>query len=187
MVQISTSINQTDKDDGDLIQAAKQNPEAFCEIYHRYVQAVYKYFYHRTWNQNEAEDLTAQTFLAVLEGLQKYHDNGHFSAWLFSIARRKAADHFRAKTKQPLVDFNTEIPVNSDFLHDIIQSEKLVKIAHLFNDLPEKDKEIIRLRFVADLSFAEIGRILHRNEGAAKKALYRIVNRMKSKLEEENE
>ncbi|HAF61108.1 MAG TPA: hypothetical protein DCK95_02145 [Anaerolineaceae bacterium] len=187
MAQTSRSSNRTDEDDGDLIQAAKQNPEAFGKIYHRYVHSVYKYFYNRTWNQNEAEDLTAQTFLAVLEGLQKYHDNGYFSAWLFSIARRKAADHFRIKAKQPFVEFNDDIPADSDFLNDIIQSERLTKIAHLFNDLPEKDKEIIRLRYVADLSFAEIGRTLHRNEGTIKKTLYRIVNRMKSKLEEENE
>lgn len=181
------SLNRTDEIDGDLIQNAKQDPEAFGIIYHRYVQSVYKYFYHRTWNQHEAEDLTAQTFLAALEGLARYHDNGHFSAWLFSIARRKAADHFRTKTKQPVVDISDEIPVESDFLKDIVQSEKLTKIARLFNDLPEKDKELIRLRFVADLSFAEIGRILHRKEGTTKKALYRIVNRLKSKLEEENE
>ena len=180
-------LKQTDEIDGDLIRKAEQNPEAFGIIYHRYVQSVYKYFYQRTWNQHEAEDLTAQTFLSVLEGLPRYHDNGHFSAWLFSIARRKAADHFRTKIKQPVVDICDEIPVDSDFLNDIVQTEKLTKIARLFNDLPEKDKEIIRLRFVADLSFAEIGRILHRKEGTTKKTLYRIVNRMKSKLEEENE
>jgi RNA polymerase sigma-70 factor (ECF subfamily) len=187
MVPTAKSLNQTDEIDGDLIQEARRDPEAFGVIYHRYVQSVYKYFYHRTWNQHEAEDLTAQTFLAVLEGLPKYRDNGHFSAWLFSIARRKAADLFRTKTKQPVVNISDEIPVESDFLNDIVHSEKLTEIARLFHELPEKDKEIIRLRFVADLSFAEIGRILHRKEGTTKKALYRIVNRMKSKLEEKNE
>ena len=77
-------------DDRDLIVNAKHDPRAFEELYRRHVQAVYKYFYNRTWNQNEAEDLTEQTFIAALEGIQQYRENGLFLAWLFSIARRKA-------------------------------------------------------------------------------------------------
>jgi RNA polymerase sigma factor (sigma-70 family) len=174
-------------DDRDLIVKAKQDPNAFEELYRRHVQAVYKYFYNRTWNQDEAEDLTEQTFIAALEGLQQYRENGLFLAWLFSIARRKAVDHFRAKTKQTSLDISNDIPVNSDFLNDIIQSERLKAIADIFNTLSEKEKELIRLRYVAELNFAEIGRLLHRSEGAVKKALYRIVDRMRKQLEEKYE
>lgn len=174
-------------DDRDLIVNAKHDPRAFEELYRRHVQAVYKYFYNRTWNQNEAEDLTEQTFIAALEGIQQYRENGLFLAWLFSIARRKAVDHFRAKAKQVSLEIPDDIPVNSDFLNDMIQSERRKAIADIFNDLPESEKELIRLRYVVELNFAEIGRLLHRSEGAVKKALYRIIGRMRKQWEEKYE
>lgn len=181
------SNKQHTDDDRDLIKKAKKDPHAFEELYRRHVQAVYKYFYNRTWNQYEAEDLTEQTFMAALEGIQQYRENGLFLAWLFSIARRKAADHFRVKAKQASLEIPEDIPVHSDFLNDMIQTERRKAIADTFNILPESEKELIRLRYVAELSFAEIGRLRHRSEGAVKKALYRIIGRMRKQLEEKYE
>lgn len=170
-----------------LVQKAKQDISAFDELYQRYVQDVYKYFYNRTGNRFEAEDLTEQTFVAVMEGLSKYHEHGMFSAWLFAIARKKAADHFRIKTKQPLQEIPEEIPVSSDFLNDVIQSERQRAIAAIFQNLSENEKELIRLRYIADLSFASIGQLLQRSEGSVKKATYRIIQRMRLQMEEKNE
>ncbi len=181
------SNEQCMADDRDLTKKAKRDPHAFEELYRRHVQSIYKYFYNRTWNQAEAEDLTEQTFIAALEGIQQYCENGLFLAWLFSIARRKAADHFRGKSSQVSLEIPEDIPVNSDFLNDMIQSERRKVIADIFRTLPESEKELIRLRYVADLSFATIGRLLHRNEDAVKKATYRIIGRMKIQLEEKYE
>ena len=170
-----------------LVKKAKRDIAAFEELYLQYVQSVYKYFYNRTNNRFEAEDLTEQTFIAAMEGITKYHERGVFTAWLFTIARKKAADHFRKKAKYPLQEIPEEIPVNSDFLNDIIQSERHQAIAAIFKSLPENDKELIRLRYIADLSFASMGKLLHRSEGAVKKATYRIIQRMRLQLEEKNE
>ncbi len=170
-----------------LVKKAKQDITAFEELYRQYVQPIYKYFYNRTNDRFEAEDLTEQTFIAAMEGITNYHERGIFPAWLFTIARKKAADHFRRKTKQSLQEIPEEIPVNSDFLNDIIQSERHQAIAAIFKSLPENDKELIRLRYIADLSFASMGKLLHRSEGAVKKATYRIIQRMRLQLEEKNE
>ena len=187
--QSLSSITEKQKldDDRALVRKAKQNITAFEELYQRYVQAVYKYFYNRTGNRFESEDLTEQTFMAAMEGIIQYHERGIFAAWLFSIARKKAADHFRRKIHQPLQEIPDEIPVNSDFLNDIILSERQKAIAVIFQTLSEEEKELIRLRYVADLSFASIGRLLHRSEGSVKKATYRIIQRMRVQLEEKNE
>ncbi|MCB9134008.1 MAG: RNA polymerase sigma factor [Anaerolineales bacterium] len=76
-----------------LIEAARQNPEAFDALYCRYLNPVYRYLFSRVQNQADAEDLTAQVFIEVLEGLARYRDRGTFAAWLFTIARRRAIDH----------------------------------------------------------------------------------------------
>lgn len=171
------------KDEAGLINAAKDDPNAFGILYRRYVQSVYKYFLNRTWNRSIAEDLTAQTFLAALENIHRYRDNGHFTAWLFTIARRKAADHFRRNHRE-----NTELDADllfykTDFLQDIAQREMIHKVGNLFETLCEKDKELIRLRYVAALPYREIAVILRKSEGAVKKATYRLIARMKKDLE----
>jgi len=181
--QLETNSPPSDSE-SELVRKAKEDPLAFEQIYTRYVQPIYKYFYNRTWNELEAEDLTAQTFVSALENIQKYHDNGHFQAWLFSIARNKAIDHFRKNKALNTFEIPEDIPVNSDFLTDSIESERRKAIFFLFRSLPEKEKELLRLRYVAELSFASIGKLLHRSEGSVKKAIYRIVQRMKVELEE---
>ena len=57
----------------------------------------------------------------------------------------------------------------------------------LISDLPENDLELIRLRFIAELSFSEIGLVLNRKENTVKKSLYRLLARLKSQLEVSHE
>ncbi|HOJ01473.1 MAG TPA: RNA polymerase sigma factor [Anaerolineaceae bacterium] len=174
---------QTD-DELVLIKKAKQDAGAFEELYKQHVQAIYKYCYNRTGEQVEAEDLTEQTFMAALEGIQQYRDDGHFAAWLFSIARRKVADYFRSKDRLSSQEIPEDIPMHSDFLGDVIRSERQKAISEIFNALPENKKELIRLRYVADLNFATIAQLLHRSEGSVKKATYRTIDQIRKKMEE---
>jgi RNA polymerase sigma-70 factor (ECF subfamily) len=61
--------------DAVLAREASQNAEAFSALYRRYVTPLYSYFYHRLGNAGDAEDLTAQVFMEILEGLASYHAN----------------------------------------------------------------------------------------------------------------
>jgi len=70
-------------------RSSEDNLKAFKQIYRQWLTPVYRYFYHRTGNENDAEDLTSQVFLKVYEALPRYHNRGHFSAWLFTIARHQ--------------------------------------------------------------------------------------------------
>jgi RNA polymerase sigma-70 factor (ECF subfamily) len=67
-------------DDSLIVRAARSDPAAFAPLYRRYVTRVYRYIYSRVGNNADAEDLTAQVFLAALEGLQRYHEQGNFAA-----------------------------------------------------------------------------------------------------------
>ena len=89
--------DQTSEDQ--LVLNAKQDLRNFDALYLRYAQPVYRYLYSRIGSGAEAEDATAQTFLSALEGFGRYRHEGYFGAWLFGIARRKAADHFRVNSK----------------------------------------------------------------------------------------
>ena len=74
--------------EADLIAAAKKDPKEFGQIYHLYIQSIFRYLYSRIGSLPDAEDATAQTFLAALEALDRYQHRGHLAAWLFAIARQ---------------------------------------------------------------------------------------------------
>jgi len=170
------------QDEAALVGAAKTDGEAFARLYDRHVQALYHYCYHRTNNVHDAEDLTSQTFLAALEAFPNYRRDGHFAAWLFTIARNKVADHYRRRPHLPLEE-STAPPSTSNLARDAETSQQNDILLRLIRALPEDERELVRLRFVAELPFAEIARVLRMSEGAAKKKLYRLLARMKSQME----
>jgi RNA polymerase sigma-70 factor, ECF subfamily len=169
------------EDEADIVAAAQRNPEAFATLYDRYVQSVYRYLYSRVGSVPEAEDLTAQTFLKALEVLPRYQHRGHFSAWLFSIARSKAIDYFRQRRLASLDDSVRAPQPDPSSISD--HNDEIAQLSNLLGALEEDDRELIHLRYVAELSFREMATVLGKNEAAVKKSLYRLLARMQGQLE----
>ncbi len=170
-----------------MISAARQDPKAFGELYKQYVQQVFRYLYSRVGNLHEAEDITAQTFLAAFQSFDRFRQEGHFASWLFAIARNKAMDHFRQQRYPLSIDETTQIAAENDPLSVLIQSEATQALSTLIRSLPEESRELLRLRFLAEMSFPEIAHLLQRNEAAVKKSTYRLLARLHSQLEVSNE
>jgi RNA polymerase sigma-70 factor (ECF subfamily) len=182
---VSTSLPEDfqQPNEADLIAAAKKDPKEFGKVYHLYIQSIFRYLYSRIGSLPEAEDATAQTFLAALEALDRYQHHGHLAAWLFGIARRKAMDHFRTQGQQVPLENAENITSETDLLEQVIQTEQIASLKRLINALSEEEHELIRSRYIAELSFSEIGQLLHRSEAAVKKSLYRLLARLQSQLD----
>ena len=73
-------------DEGDLVERAKTQPEAFGHLYDRYYSVVLNYLYRRTLDVALAEELTSNTFFKALRALGGYESRGKFLAWLYRIA-----------------------------------------------------------------------------------------------------
>lgn len=176
-------------DEPTLVRRAQNDAQAFGTLYDRYVQRVYRYCYYRTNSSTDAEDLTAQIFLAALEGLPRYRQDGHFAGWLFSIARKKVADFHRRVpyTMQVALDESVLPPIHADLAMDMEKSQRREGMLKRIQALAEEEQELIHLRYVAELSFAEIARTLQKNEEAVKKTLYRLIARLKDELEAEHD
>jgi RNA polymerase sigma-70 factor (ECF subfamily) len=183
----TTSDSKTKKEISDsvLVSAAQHNPKSFAKLYDRYVQPIYKYLYSRTSNQKLAEDLTSETFLSALEALKKYRNTGSFSAWLFSIARNKLMDHFRNNGKQSVTLDAADIFAGNSLTppEEIIKKETSKNVSSILNTLDDEEIELLRLRFSTELRFAEIAVQLDKSEDAVKKTYYRLMDRIKSKME----
>ena len=179
--------NNRESDEIVLIKATRKDPRAFGELYKLYVNQIFRYLYSRIGNLHEAEDATSRTFLAAFEAFDKYRQDGHFASWLFAIARNQAMDHFRQRIVPTDIDEIEDIPVENDPLSGVIQSEQSANLASLIQALPNEDQELLRLRFLGEMSFPEIARLLQHNEEAVKKKTYRLLARLHSQLEVSNE
>jgi RNA polymerase sigma-70 factor, ECF subfamily len=166
-----------------LILAALEDPAAFGRLYDRYVQPIYRYVYSRVGSTHEAEDITSQTFMTAYESLPRYRERGYFSAWLFRIAQSKMNDHFRRSRREVGLEAAERIIQREDALGALIQDEELSRLRSLIKELNDDERELIRLRYVADLSFVEMAELLGKREDAVKKSFYRLLERLKGQME----
>ena len=167
-----------------LIKAARTDPTAFNQLYLSYIRLIYRYIFSKVGEARETEDLTAQVFLEALEGLPRYRHNGHFAAWLFSIARHKVADHYRSRRSELTIeDTYGESSRRGDPLSTLIQIEEAYRMSGLIHKLDEQDQELLRLRFVAELNFGEIARLINSNMENTKKRVYRLLAHLRQQLE----
>jgi RNA polymerase sigma-70 factor (ECF subfamily) len=168
--------------------ACRGDENAFAGLYQSYHQRVYRYILSRVFDRANAEELTSQTFLAVLEGLPHYRHNGKFAAWIFSIARNKIMDHFRSmKRVSHSVDEQMEVfMVDPQLPSQVEARERMDALAALIQQLPMEHQELLRLRFVAELTYQEIGTLSGRGAGAVKKNVYRLLEELRQSLEKEH-
>ncbi len=172
--------------DTKLIEEARRTPKAFAAIYRHYLTPVYRYVYRRLGNVHDAEDITSQVFTEALEGLVagRYHENGCFSAWLFTLAAHKLIDFYRLRPALQL-DENHATEVNLPA--SVEENEDHRHLAALLAGLEEEKQELLRLRFSAGLSFAEIAALDGRNEASVKMAIYRCIDWLRERWEAHND
>ena len=182
MTKPTASFSEPLADETSLVSSAQRDPAEFAALYDRYFRQIYHYLYSRVGSTAEAEDLTAQTFLAALETLPRYRHRGHFAAWLFTIARNKTMDFYRNERLHTPLDENHP-DESGDPLSQAIRTAQIEQLAALIRKLEEAEQELLRLRYVADLSFTEIGVCLGRKEDTVKKTFYRLLARLQHQLE----
>lgn len=173
-------------DERELVERAKQDPEAFGLLYERYVAQIYRYLYYRTGNPQDAEDLTARTFYRALEHLPRYQERGvPFMAWLYRIAHNIAVNWQRDRRRRPVVALDRVVThTTGDDPQEILEeTEERERLMQAFQALAPERQELLILKFVEGMSNAQIGTIMGRSEGAIKSLYYRTLLELKKHLE----
>ncbi|RPI87288.1 MAG: sigma-70 family RNA polymerase sigma factor [Chloroflexi bacterium] len=165
------------------IAAARKDPRAFGLLYDRYAPKIYRYLLSRLRSVEEAKDVTSQTFLTAIESFPRYKHNGYFSAWLFSIARSKYVDHLRKSKHRSEIFEEQEQASLPDPLLQVIETERMAELRRIIRGLPEDEQEMLRLRYVAELGFAEMASVMNKKQDAVKKSLYRLLARLYAVLQ----
>ncbi len=170
-------------DDEALAREARGNPAAFAALYRRHVNRVYRYLLVRVGDVHDAQDLTAQTFLAALEGIAGYRGRGEFVAWLLGIARRKAADHFRrGRTTLPL-EAAAHVPDPNPLPDAVVERRlRLERVTRALRGLSPDRAEALSLRVFGGLNAAEVGRAMGKSQAAVRMLVHRAMRDLRERL-----
>jgi RNA polymerase sigma-70 factor (ECF subfamily) len=171
------------KQEGQLREDSREILPDFESIYYQWIGPVYRYLCVCLENDQDAEDLTAAVFLAVLQGLPQYQPRGNFAGWLFRIARNKAIEWKRKTRREVNLPEIPEPVEQTDFLSGLSAQQDIQELRKMIECLPEEEKELLNLRYAADLTFSEIGAIVGRTEGAVKKSVYRLQEKLYGQME----
>lgn len=165
--------------DLELIHRARDDREAFGVLYERYVQRIYAYIFYRTGNSFDAEDLTERVFMRALRHIASYSDRGlPFSAWLYRIAHNLVANWYRDNSRRKEISLEDSPPPTHAGEHPeraLVENEERERLLGLIRSLAQERQELLILKFVEDLSNAEIGMIMGRSEGAIKSLYHRTL------------
>ena len=169
-----------------LVELAQQGDrEALESLYLLHFDRIYSYLHMSVGNRHDAEDLTTQTFLKMLEAIGRFQwRSAPFSAWLFRIAHNLAMDHFRASRRwQP----EEEVPEPEGAEESSAEDEALQSIGRrsmleLIENLSLEQQQVLMLKFLFNFSNAEAGTVLDKSEGAVKSLQHRALASLQKQL-----
>jgi len=169
-----------------IVDAAKAGDEAaLAELYSLYFPRVYRYILARMGNPYDAEDLTEEVFLRVLDAIERFQwREAPFSAWLFRIAHnavisQRRKDGARGRSS-PLSE---ALPVDSQGPEEMVENRlALNEIMKAAETLPEAQRRVISLRFAAGLTVAETARAMGKGEGNVKVIQHKAIAKLREML-----
>lgn len=155
------------------------------KVYAEQLPRVYNFFRYRVGDGQSAEDLTATTFEKAWRSRQRYRrDLGAFSTWLFAIARNAATDHLRKQRPELALD-NILGKTSDESLEEIAQIHSdFERLDDLLARLPARERELIALKYGADLTNRQIAKLAGLSESNVGTILHRVVQRLRGKWEE---
>jgi RNA polymerase sigma-70 factor (ECF subfamily) len=169
-----------------LVEAARRDPAAFDDLYRRYLARVYSYAYYELGDHHAAEDATEKTFLAALANLSRFEERARpadgegastFRVWLFRIARNVVANERRSARRRPVEALADDAVIADplDVEADAVRRDDATAAWQAVGRLTGDRRRAVVLRFVEELSTAEIAGILGRSEGSVRVLIHRAL------------
>jgi RNA polymerase sigma-70 factor, ECF subfamily len=168
-------------------RAQKGDRAAIEELYLIHFDRIYSYLHMTVGNRHDAEDLTTQTFLKMLESIGRFRwQAAPFSAWLFRIAHNLSMDHFRSRRRwQPEEDVpephGSEEP-SAEL--EAMQSIGRQSMLELIDTLSPEQQQVLTLKFVFNFPNADVAKILDKTEGAIKSLQHRALASLQKQIQD---
>jgi RNA polymerase sigma-70 factor, ECF subfamily len=161
---------------------------ALGQLYDTYRDRVARFATGRLGDAEKAEDVTSETFEAVCRNLGSYRAGTDFEAWLFTIAHRRVADHFRRRFRRREVELDEAAlpgplaPAMGGPEEAVLAAEQRAEVAVAFRRLRADQQEVLSLRVLGGLSAAQVGEVLGKSEGAVRVAQHRALRSLREAM-----
>jgi RNA polymerase sigma-70 factor (ECF subfamily) len=196
-VAVGTRLARLDRDRS-LVEAARLDPSQFDALYRKYLAQVYSFAYYELRNHHAAEDATERVFMKALAGLPRFEERGAdfatpqdaaagastFRVWLFQIARNVVANEHRHHRRRPVAPLEEALGLAApdDIAEAALAREAGSAAWDAVARLPEDRRRVVILRFVDEMSTADIAAVLGRSEGAVRVLMHRALRAVAADL-----
>ncbi|WP_267879779.1 RNA polymerase sigma factor [Pontibacillus marinus] len=163
------------------------NQQALRVLIERYKSHLFKVIYGVVRDEQEAEDITQETFIKMMDALPSYQSQG-FKTWISRIAFNKAIDAKRKKQRQKEVvghDEQKDSQTRGSAEHEWLQQEKITSVAKSIEQLPETYQGVVKAYYIHGKSYQEIAKDHHIEEKTVEMRLYRARKWMKKNWKED--
>lgn len=171
----------------DNVVSVESAEVALTGMYEQYYDRIVRYIYVRINDTNEAENLGGDVFLKALQSLGSYR--GHteqMRAWLFKIAHNVVIDYVRKLQRRRSVSLDeVEVADNVNLEEIIDRNLQVGKLSKAMQRLTPAQREVIGLRFFAELSSEEVGRLLGKTSGAVREMQHAAIETLRKEMYEE--
>ncbi|MCK6563167.1 MAG: RNA polymerase sigma factor [Dehalococcoidia bacterium] len=171
-------------DEQEVVEAAQRgNQAALAKLYEHYFPRVYRYVYARLASSEDAEDVTEEIFLRIIDNIDGFSFRGlPFGAWVFRIARNEVVSHVRRqKTRSATAPLSESIAdTGRDHVTELELQLDIEMVRQATGQLPEAQRQVIELRFVAGLSVAETAQALKKSENNVKVLQHKAIAKLQT-------
>lgn len=183
-----STVTETD-DDQFIARAAAGDREAFGRLYERYAVRVFRHAYFLTGEPALAEDITAQTFLKALEAIPRFQSRGvPFIAWLLRITCNLVINHKKSQKNNGHAQLPETVKAEGTYYSPERSCEVKVDGERVWREvrrLPNEQRQVIVMRFIDDLGYPDIARVLGKSVGAVRVIQFRALASLRHLLQDE--
>jgi RNA polymerase sigma-70 factor, ECF subfamily len=180
-----------------LVEAARRDPSQFDALYRKYLAQVYAYALYELGDHHAAEDATERVFLRALAAIPGFREQASFDAapeastfrvWLFRIARNVVANERRSRRRRPAHSLEAALGAGlaiadaTDIEAEAVTRDEAGQAIRALRALPDDRRRALTLRFVDEMSTAEIAGVLGRSEGAVRVLIHRALGAVAREL-----
>jgi RNA polymerase sigma-70 factor, ECF subfamily len=174
-------------DENAVFLACHGNADAFSYLYAQNVTRIYNYIFYRIGSSADAEDITSRVFYRAFGHINSYIEKGvPFSAWLYRIAHNLIANWHRDNTRRKEVPLEDHLDIPHPTDHPERSLEKNQEMELLLKGvrrISADRQQLILLKYLDNLSNAEIATIMGRSEGAIKSLYHRALLALREEME----
>ncbi len=175
-------------DDDALVERARQlDDDAWRIIFNRHYPRLYSYLYYRVGDPNIAEDLCGEVFEKAIKNIHRFKSrDGGLAGWLTRIAQNLAHDYHRrrhTRPPDPLELNETWMETGDDPAHELLARESSAYLYQALQKLTDDQRDVILLRFIAQMRTPEVARTMGKTVGAVKALQHRALAALRRELE----